>query len=358
MRTFLSLNYGSSSLKLGLFVEEDPLLREAHRASTLEDFKEMLVNLRSKLKEDPHFVAHRVVHGMDYKGPMHINQDTLPLLEGLAALNPLHNSIALYCIKVSLELFANSKHYALFDTDFHKTLPIHAQLYALTWDMYHKGIKRYGFHGISYSYLLEKSKELLGKENPNLILMHLGSGSSICAIKEGISVDTSMGFSPLEGLPMITRPGDLDPGILLHLIKDHPKPEDLQKLLYYSSGIKGLWGKGSFEEVVKAKDEDQRAKVIFEMFLHRLLKYVGAYWFVLEGCVDALVFAGGIGENSPQVRSSLCERLKPFGVQIDPQKNYQNQTVLSTESSKVKVFLIKTDEELHMVQILRKTIQA
>ncbi len=356
MRTFLSLNYGSSSLKLGFFEEEEPLFRESHKAFSLEDFKEILVSLRSKLKEEPHFVVHRVVHGMDYKGPMEINKDTLPLLEGLASLNPLHNSIALYCIKVSLELFPKGKHYALFDTDFHKTLPLHAQLYALNWDMYNKGIKRYGFHGISYSYLLERSKEILKKENPNLILMHLGSGCSLCAVKEGISIDTSMGFSPLEGLPMATRPGDLDPGVLLHLLKESYNPKDLERLLYQSSGIKGLWGKGDFEEVVKAKDKDHRAKVVFDLFLHRLLKYVGAYWFLLEDCVDALVFSGGIGENSPQVRYALCEKLKPFGVKIDPRKNQKGEAVLSAEDSKVKVLLIKTDEELHMVQILKRVI--
>ncbi|MFN3946611.1 MAG: acetate/propionate family kinase [Aquificaceae bacterium] len=358
MRTFLSLNYGSSSLKVGFFVEEEPLLRESHKATHLEEFKKALINLKAKLKEKPQFLAHRVVHGMDYKGPMEINKDTLPLLERLATLNPLHNLIAFHCIKVSLELFPESKHYALFDTDFHKTLPLHAQLYALSWDMYHRGIKRYGFHGISYSYLLERAKEILKKEGPNLILMHLGSGCSVCAIKEGISIDTSMGFSPLEGLPMATRPGDLDPGILLYLLKDYPNPEELEKLLYYNSGIKGLWGRESFEEVVKAKETDQRAKVVFDLFLHRLLKYVGAYWFLLEGSVDALVFSGGIGENSPQVRHSLCEKLRPFGVEIDPRKNQEGDTLLSTENSKVKVLLIRTDEELHMVQILKRVIES
>ncbi len=354
MRTFLSLNYGSSSLKFALFKEEESMWRGSLKAKSLADFEQNLRVIRSKISEEPFAVAHRVVHGMDYKGPMRINKETISLLKDLAEINPLHNAIAFHCIKISLDIFPHSQHYALFDTDFHKSLPLHAQMYGINLEMYKRGTKRYGFHGISYSYLLEKSKELLRKDRPNLILLHLGSGCSICAVKEGISIDTSMGFSPLEGLLMATRPGDLDAGVVLQLLREGYSLKELERLLYYESGIKGLWGRADFKELVEAMEEDEGARTIFQLFLHRLLKYIGAYWFLLEGSVDALVFSGGIGENSPQLRLALCEKLKPFGVIIDRQKNQRQELLISAEESKVKVFVLKTDEELQMIKILRQ----
>lgn len=357
MRTFLSLNHGSSSLKFALFEEERLVFKDGIKTKDLKDFEKALLSIKSRLEVDPYAIAHRVVHGMDHKGPMPINQNTLPLLKELADINPLHNAIAFHCISFSLGLFPQSKHYALFDTDFHKSLPEYAQLYGINLQLYKRGIKRYGFHGISYSYLLERSKEILKKEKPNLIMMHLGAGCSICAIKGGVSVDTSMGFSPLEGLLMATRPGDLDAGVVLQLLKEGYTAKDIEDLFYHNSGLKGLWGKEDFKELIESMEKDPMAKLTFDVFLYRLLKYVGAYWFVLGGMVDALVFSGGIGENSPQLRLALCERLKPFGVLIDYHKNEEGESIINTEESKVKVLVLKTDEELQMVRLLRQTLR-
>ncbi|RMH79756.1 MAG: acetate/propionate family kinase [Acidobacteria bacterium] len=353
MRTFLVLNYGSSSLKYALFEEERELLREKRTTGELKHFESLL----RKLSEDhaPHFVLHRVVHGMDHKSPMPINEKTLPILEELARINPLHNFIAYHCIRLSLELFPKSLHFALFDTDFHHTVPEHARLYGLPLELYKRGIKRYGFHGLSYTYLLKRSKEILGKDRPNLIMMHLGAGASTCAVKEGFSVDTSMGFTPLEGLLMLTRPGDTDPGVLLHLLKEGKTPQELEHLLYRGSGLRSLAGVEGFKELLKRKDHI--SELAFETFIYRLLKYVGAYWFVLECKVDALVFSGGIGENSPEVREALCTRLRPLGVDIDRRANELNEEIISSERSSVKVLVLKTNEEKQMVSILRDYIK-
>ncbi|MFN7064676.1 MAG: acetate/propionate family kinase [Aquificaceae bacterium] len=354
MSTFLAINYGSSSLKFAIFKDEEPILRESLKVEDLEGFKEGIAYIRSRVNQEPTALAHRVVHGMDYSGPIRIDHDTLPILRKLAEINPLHNTVAFSCIRISLELFPTSLHYALFDTDFHKSLPEHARMYGVSLELYRKGVKRYGFHGLSYSYLLERAQELLDKEKPNLIIMHLGSGCSVCAVKEGRSVDTSMGFSPLEGLLMATRPGDLDAGVVLYLLKEGYTPEELERLLYYESGLMGLWGKRDFKDLLEVIERDTTARTLFDLFVYRLLKYVGAYWFVLEGSVDALVFSGGIGENSPQLRLALCERLKPFSVIIDQYRNQRQETLISTEESKVKVLVLKTDEELQMVRTLKK----
>ncbi|MEN3028995.1 MAG: acetate/propionate family kinase [Aquificaceae bacterium] len=297
MKTFLSLNYGSSSLKYALFEETRPILRASYQCRGVEELERALEPLKKELHMEPDAVAHRVVHGMEHRSPMLIEGGGLELLEELARINPLHNALALRGIKKSLTLFPNSKHYALFDTDFHRSIPPHARVYGLDYRLYEEGIKRYGFHGLSYSYLLRKAKEILKKERPNLIMMHLGQGCSICAVKEGLSLETSMGFSPLEGLMMVSRPGDLDSGIILELLNRGYSAEELKNILYHRAGLGAIAGVYSFKELLLLRDRDRRAKLAFDAFIHRLLKYVGAYWFLLEGKVDALLFSGGIGKQ-------------------------------------------------------------
>ncbi|MDW8095746.1 MAG: acetate/propionate family kinase [Aquificaceae bacterium] len=354
MRTFLSLNYGSSSLKYALFEEDRAILRGSFQRTQGESLEELLDRLSLSLQTRPDLVAHRVVHGMEHQSPMLVDEKSLTLLEELARINPLHNALALVGIRKSLTLFPHSKHYALFDTDFHGSIPPYARVYGVDYQLYQEGIKRYGFHGLSYSYLLRRAKDTLKKDRPNLIIMHLGQGCSICAIKEGLSVDTSMGFSPLEGLMMVSRPGDLDPGVILELLERGYSKEKLKEYLYKSSGIKAIAGVSNFEELLQ-KDSPQ-AKLALEAFIYRLFKYVGSYWFVLEGKVDALVFSGGIGENSPMVRQRLCSMLYFLGIQIDPQANQEGKEVISSSHSSTRVLLIKTDEELEMVLRLREHI--
>lgn len=353
MRTFLCLNYGSSSLKYALFEEKRLILRGKKVLKKVEELPKAIGELVRELPHFPDFLLHRVVHGMEHRSPLSINTETLNILENLACINPLHNSIALEGIKISLKLFKKSQHYAIFDTDFHRSIPEHARLYGVDYELYHQGIKKYGFHGISYSYLLKRSCELLKKEKPNLIMMHLGQGCSVCAVKEGISVDTSMGFTPLEGLLMVSRPGDLDAGVILHMLKEGLCVAELEKRLYRESGISAIAGVSSFEELLTLKETgDKRAIIAFEAFIHRLLKYVGAYWFLLYGSVDALVFSGGIGENSPEVREKLCKELAFLDIRIDYEANKKNQEVINSPDSKVKVFVLRTDEEQEMVNIL------
>ncbi|MCS7195765.1 MAG: acetate/propionate family kinase [Aquificaceae bacterium] len=356
MKTFLSLNYGSSSLKYALFEETRPIVRASYPCRGLEELEGALESLIKQLPIEPEVVAHRVVHGMEHRGPMLIEGEGLELLEELAHINPLHNALALIGVKKSLTLFPRSKHYALFDTDFHKSIPPHARVYGLDYRLYEEGIKRYGFHGISYSYLLRKVKETLHKDRPNLIMMHLGQGCSICAVKEGFSVETSMGFSPLEGLMMVSRPGDLDPGILLELLNRGYSAEELKNTLYHRAGLGAIAGVHSFKELLLLKDEDKRAALAFDAFMHRLLKYVGAYWFLLEGKVDALLFSGGIGENSPEVREALCSRLSFLGVELDMEANKESRLIVSKRESSTKVMVMKTDEELEMVLRLMESV--
>ncbi|MCS7083422.1 MAG: acetate/propionate family kinase, partial [Aquificaceae bacterium] len=285
--------------------------------------------------------------------PMEVNSETINILEKFASLNPLHNKIAYEGIELSLKTFQSSRHFAIFDTDFHKTIPEHAKIYGLDYEFYLKGIKKYGFHGISYSYLLDLSKEILNNQKPNLIALHLGSGSSACAIKEGASFDTSMGFSPLEGLLMLSRPGDIDAGVILELLKLGYTAKELEEMLYKNSGIRAIAKADDFETLLKLKANDAIARLAYEAFLHRIIKYVGAYW-VLLGNVDVLVFSGGIGENSYELRQDLCKALEPFGVKIDNFKNRENATSIETKDSKIKVLVLKTDEEMQMVKILIK----
>ncbi|MCS7212604.1 MAG: acetate/propionate family kinase [Candidatus Calescibacterium sp.] len=355
MRYFLALNYGSSSLKYAFFDEN---LREIRRGNfvsyTYEDFKKSIFELREQIfsivSTENLYLAHRFVHGAQNTSPLTLNDENLKILEKLVELNPLHNKISFFCIQISLELFPLSKHFAIFDTDFHRSIPPEAQIYGLDLDLYKEGIRKYGFHGISYSYILRRIKEILGKQKPNIIALHLGSGSSACVIKEGVSIETSMGFSPLEGLIMSTRPGDVDPGLIVFLIEKGMSADQIKNYLYYSCGIKGLCGTKDFRELIRRlKDGDKTAELAFRAFVQRILKYVGYYWILIEGDVDALVFSGGIGENSPEVRYAVCEKLRKFGVVIDQELNSQNTERISDLGSKVGVFVIRTNEELEMI---------
>ncbi len=354
MRTFLCLNYGSSSLKYALFREEELLLKNKVPLGGEEKLEESINTIREQIIQHPEVILHRVVHGMNYESPMPINSETLTVLERLAHINPLHNSIALEGIRISLKLFETSHHYAIFDTDFHKSIPEYCRVYGVDYDLYRQGIKKYGFHGISYSYLLKRSIRLLQKEKPNLIMIHLGQGCSICAVKAGTSVDTSMGFTPLEGLLMVSRSGDIDAGVILHMLRLGISPEDLERKLYRESGIKAICNASNFEELLILREKkDERAVLAFESFVYKLFKYIGAYWFLLEGDLDALVFSGGIGENNPELRERICQRLNFIGVKIDQEANKENREIISSQDSSIKVFVIKTDEEREMVNIFK-----
>jgi acetate kinase len=249
--------------------------------------------------------------------------------------------------------------YAIFDTSFFRELPFTSRAYALPLEFYERGIKRYGFHGISYSYLLKETARLLGKDIKELsaIMLHLGSGASACAVYKGKPMDTSMGMTPLEGLVMSSRAGDLDPGILLHLLREK-SPEELEHLLYNECGVKGLTGSKDIGKMVQqAQEGDPIARRALELYVYRIKKYIGAYYAVLPK-VDALVFSGGVGENSPVVRELVCKGLERLGVVLDESLNKSKDLPLFINSpdSKLKILVIKTDEDLEMARQLLERV--
>jgi len=297
-------------------------------------------------------IAHRVVHGGEhFCGVTLIDDEVIEKIRGLIPLAPLHNGANLEGISLSRKKAPNVPQIAVFDTAFHATMPKEAYLYALPYEMYEKHkIRRYGFHGTSHSFVMkEAAKEM--KKNPkelNMITLHLGSGSSVCAVKNGISVDTSMGFTPLEGLMMGTRCGDIDPAITIYLQRELGfSVDEVDALLNKHSGLLGVCGTVDLREI--EKKDDELSKVAIEMMVRRVKKYIGSYMALL-GRVDALVFTAGIGENSHTLRAKILQDLEIFGIKLDEEANKQNALLISRKSSRIKVFVIKTDEELEMAR--------
>ncbi len=280
-------------------------------------------------------------------------------LRELTLFAPLHNTLALAGVEVCIQELPHVPQYAIFDTSFFKDLPFTSRAYALPTELYQKGVKRYGFHGISYSYLLQETARLMKKRVNalNLIMLHLGSGASVCAVQKGKPIDTSMGMTPLEGLVMSTRAGDLDPGIVLYLLRMGKTPEEVESFLYKECGIKGLTGDGDMRRLIEdARKGVRDAEKALSLYVYRIKKYIGAYYAILPE-LDALVFSGGVGENSPEIRELVCTGMEKLGIIIDKKTNRKGQPpmCISAKNSKVKVFVIKTDEETQMVKQLKKT---
>lgn len=312
-------------------------------------------------------VGHRVVHGGEkFVNSTLIDDNVVETIRIYASLAPLHNLPNLMGIKVSLCLLPNVPQVAVFDTAYHQTLPPKAFLYALPYEYYEKyRIRKYGFHGISHRYVAQKAAEFLDLpiDDLRIITCHLGNGCSITAINKGDSIDTTMGFTPLEGLVMGTRCGDIDPGVILFLMeKGEIRPRQMNNILNRQSGIMGISGVSNDIRDVKkeAQRGNERAKIALEIFTYRIKKYIGAYSAVLGG-IDILVFTGGIGENAADIRVMICEGLEFLGVQLDKKKNNkntQNETrIISKEDSPVKVLVVPTDEEKIIAQETWKIIQ-
>jgi acetate kinase len=302
-------------------------------------------------------VGHRVVHGGDrFSEPALVDDELVDIVTGLVPLAPLHNSANLEGIAVARRLFPDTPHVAVFDTAFHQTLPEHAYTYAVPRELAEEHhIRRYGFHGTSVSFVAAKAAELLAKplEECRLIVLHLGNGASATAVDGGRSVETSMGFTPLEGLVMGTRSGDVDPALPAHLHRHLGwSVDDIDRMLNRESGLKGLVGHNDFREVVRLRDEGDRAAcVTFDIYCHRIRKYVGAYYAVL-GQVDAVVFTGGIGENSAPVREGALSGLARLGIEVDPELNRavgtgaaSRSADISVAAAEVAVLVVPTNEE-------------
>lgn len=298
-------------------------------------------------------IGHRVVHGGElFREPALIDDVVIAAIRRLIPLAPLHNPSNLLGIEVMRERYPRVPQVAVFDTAFHQTLPPVAYRYAVPQELYEKHqVRRYGFHGSSHSYVAKEAARHLGVplSAVNLIILHLGNGASAAAVQGGKSIDTSLGMTPLEGLIMGTRCGDLDPSIPFYLMRQTVmKPEDVESLLNRESGLKGICGVSDMREIQeRAAKGDGRAALAIEMFCYRIRKYLGAYHAVL-GKLDAVVFTGGIGENATAVRQRICEGLGHIGIAVDAGKNAAargNAAEIQPDGLPVKVLVIGTNEE-------------
>jgi acetate kinase len=296
-------------------------------------------------------VGHRVVHGgPEFDQPVIIDETILKTLEQYAPLAPLHQPSNLAPIRSLLARRPELTQVACFDTAFHRGHDVVADHFAIPERFYEEGVRRYGFHGLSYEYV---SKDLQDRApdiaKKRVVVAHLGSGASMCAMANGRSVESTMGFTALDGLPMGTRPGQIDPGVLLYwIIEKGMAPENVQNLLYRESGLKGLSGISNDMRELQTS-QDPRAKLAVDYFVYRVALHAGMLTSALGG-LDAFVFTAGVGENSPIIRERIVEKLRWLGAELDREKNVTNNELISTEKSRVKIFVIPTDEEQMIAQ--------
>lgn len=391
----LVLNSGSSSIKFKLYDDKTPiasgLIGKIGEHSSKIELKNLTNNKHAHRDEPvPNHQAgvkiineflhqtglvqdlshldgcgHRVVHGgKNLTKHCLIDTKVLKEIRRVGVIAPLHNPAHLVGMKAMLEVAPNVPNVAVFDTAFHATLPDYAYMYALPYEFYKKeGIRRYGFHGTSHSYVSKKAAEFLGIKLAkfNAISLHLGNGASVCAIENGKSIDTSMGFTPLEGLMMGTRCGDIDPAIISHLVRiAHLTTEELDVMMNKKSGFLGICGHNDLRDVMThIEKKDKKAELALNMYVYRLVKYIGAYFAVLNR-TDALIFTAGVGENSAQLRKLVCEKLAHLGFELDESAN--NSTcgdiaAISTLNSKHKILVVPTDEELEIALVTENLIK-
>jgi len=349
---------GSPQAELTLNLPGQPTQRESMEAASAAHGAEIVLQKLQAIA-GIHAIGCRVVHGGDrFVEPMRVTPAVIEGIRELGPMAPLHNPVAADVLDVCLRLLPDVPAVAIFDTTFHRTLPPVAQTYALPYalcEKYH--LHRYGFHGIAHRYVSGRLQEHVGKES-RCITCHLGSGASICAIRDGRSIDTSMGMTPMEGLVMGTRSGDVDPGLLLYLLRTVGMSlAELDDLLNRKSGLLGISGRSSDLrdlEPAAAASGDARAELALEVFAYRAAKTIGAYAVALEG-LDALAFSGGIGEHSASMRQRICRRLGVLGVFLQYERNREENTPsrIDAEESAVQVWVIPADENL---QIARETI--
>lgn len=310
-------------------------------------------------------VGHRVVHaGEKYSGSVFITDDVMKALEECSAIAPLHNPPNIIGINACKALMPEVPMVAVFDTAFHQTMPDYAYMYAIPYEYYENhAVRRYGFHGTSHRYVSKIASELLNKpyEQLRIITCHLGNGSSVAAVANGKSVDTSMGFTPLEGLVMGTRSGDLDPAIVKFLMsKTGMSIDEIDNILNKKSGFLGVSGVSSDTRDVEAaaQNGNKRAQLALNMFYYRVRKYIGAYGAAMGG-VDAVVFTAGIGENSITTRENICDGLEFMGIKVDKEKNNTRGKAIdvSAEDSKVRVLVIPTNEELMIARDTKEIVE-
>ena len=364
MSRVLVINSGSSSVKYRLFdgdatVTEGTVERIGEPGGPAPDHDATLRQVLGELDlTGLAAIGHRVVHGgLRFSAPTPIDDEVLAAIEELVPLAPLHNPPNLAGIAAARRLAPEVPQVAVFDTAFHRTLPPEAATYAIDGETARRqGIHRYGFHGTSHQYVSRCTAEVLGRPlaETNVITLHLGNGASACAVAGGRSVATSMGLTPLEGLVMGTRSGDLDPGIVVHLHRAAGMPvEEIDRLLNHRSGVYGLCGVNDMRELQARRDAGESAAALaFDVYCHRIRFYVGGY-LALLGRVDAVTFTAGIGEHSAPVRAAALTGLERLGIEVDEERNRANATIISPDGSEVTVCVIGTNEELEIARQAR-----
>lgn len=327
---------------------DSPEIRESLKSIDISDYSNALIEILQTLKPNIRVkaIGHRIVHGgQEFTAPVLLDAKILSRLHNLVSLAPLHLPLNLAPIK-SLQLaLPHVPQIACFDTSFHGTQSELAKIVALPKIYRDEGVVNYGFHGLSYEYISEELKKITGSKLGKVIVAHLGSGSSLCAMIDGVSFATTMGFSPLNGLVMGTRPGNLDPGAILYLIRHHALGiEELEKILYKESGLLAISGISSDMQTLISSLKTE-AKLAVDYFIYRVTREIGSLIAAIKG-IDRIVFTGGIGENSDIVRERVCKELAWLGVEIDLNKNCAKEQLISTTSSRVAVHVIPTNENL------------
>jgi acetate kinase len=380
----LTLNVGSSSIKFALFSSTEPVKRivkgqfddrdgrlrcqylgdngqrtdqkdipisTSKTMSRLELVLHQILELIQVGEFRLQAIVHRVVHGGgSYNTPTFLDQPTVEALEKLVSWAPLHQPECLRAVRLTQRWRPNVPQIACFDTAFHHTLPDEAAHYAIPRYLTEKGIRRYGFHGLSYQSVWRQLREHEpGLANGRWVVAHLGGGSSLCGILGGRSIATTMGMTPLDGLPMATRCGALDPGVVLHLLAGEKlSGERISELLYRESGLLGV-SQVSGDMRTLLADSSVKAKDAVRLYVHRVAREIGSLFVDLQG-LDGLVFTGGIGENSTEIREMVCERLRPLGVAIDPARNAESKPQIHDPASSTAVWCLHSDEELEMAR--------
>jgi acetate kinase len=372
----LTLNCGSSTIKYKLLDMRTEAVKRQGQIDKVTDYetsmKSILTEISPFISETPlHCVGHRVVHGGDrFVQPTRLTDVVLTELRKLSALAPLHNPVNLLGIDLARKFLPDSvPHVAVFDTAFHATIPEFASLYALPYEVSKQHhIKRYGFHGISHKYVSQEAARLLDRPHSNFIVAHLGSGCSATAVKASLSVETTMGFTPMEGLIMATRAGSIDPGVESYLCREAGMSvQEVTNMLNKKSGLLGISGFSNDMRVLIAatkglgdftEDQRRRARLAIDMFVYRLAKHIGSLMPALESRLDALVFTGGVGENSPLIRKLVIDRLKFLGLYLHDGRNEVHgrgtNGEITEDDSPLAALVVPTDEEL---QIAREAVE-
>ncbi len=354
----LTVNAGSSSLKLRLLDPDDRLQGSVDLAVRGGEIDADELDRAVSGMPAPDAVGHRVVHGgKAFRGPVKITPDVERALRELTDLAPLHQQKSLAALDAVTGLLPHIPAVACFDTAFHATLPAAASTYALPREWRERyGLRRYGFHGLSHAYTARRAAEMLDRPDLRLVTCHLGAGASLAAVRGGESLDTTMGFTPLEGLVMATRSGSIDPGLLLWLLERHSVSErEMAETLEHDSGLLGLAGSADMREVLdRAEEGDEDSRLARDVYIHRLRAELAAMAAALGGS-DAVVFTGGVGENSPEVRALALQGLELLPIELDPELNSAEpgDRRISTDASDVAALLIRSREDLEMAGQVR-----